>query len=127
MNDKIKVLIVDDSSVVRKMISDALSNDPQIQVVGVAPDPYVARDKIKELNPDVITLDIEMPRMDGLTFLKILQQHRPIPVIIISSRVGEKHRDIALELGVNHYLGKPYSEDALLALVRTYFPEKALA
>ena len=111
MNDKIKVLIVDDSSVVRKMISDALSNDPQIQVVGVAPDPYVARDKIKELNPDVITLDIEMPRMDGLTFLKILQQHRPIPVIIISSisQAGSAAAMTALQNGAVEELANPTS------------------
>jgi two-component system chemotaxis response regulator CheB len=81
---KIRVLVVDDSAVVRRMISEALALDPEIEVVGTACDPYVARDKILELEPDVLTLDIEMPRMDGLTFLKILQQHRPMPVIIIS-------------------------------------------
>ncbi len=111
MSDKIKVLIVDDSSVVRKMISDALANDPQIVVVGTAPDPYVARDKIKELNPDVLTLDIEMPRMDGLTFLKILQQHRPIPVIIISSisQAGSAAALTALQNGAVEVLAKPTS------------------
>jgi two-component system chemotaxis response regulator CheB len=111
MNDKIKVLIVDDSSVVRKMITDALVNDPEIQVVGTAPDPYVARDKIKELNPDVITLDIEMPRMDGLTFLKILQQHRPIPTIIISSvsQAGSAAAMTALQNGAVEVLAKPTS------------------
>ena len=111
MSEKIKVLIVDDSSVVRKMISDALANDPDIQVVGTAPDPYVARDKIKELNPDVITLDIEMPRMDGLTFLKILQQHRPIPVIIISSisQAGSAAALTALQMGAVEVLAKPTS------------------
>ena len=82
---KIRVLVVDDSAVVRRMISDALSADPGIEVVGTACDPYVARDKILELNPDVLTLDIEMPRMDGLTFLRILQQHRPMPVVVVSS------------------------------------------
>ena len=111
MNPKIKVLIVDDSSVVRKMISDALANDPQIEVVGTAPDPYVAREKIKELNPDVLTLDIEMPRMDGLTFLKILQQHRPIPVIIISSisQAGSAAAMTALQSGAVEVLAKPTS------------------
>ena len=111
MSDKIKVLIVDDSSVVRKMITDALANDPQIQVVGSAPDPYVAREKIKELNPDVITLDIEMPRMDGLTFLKILQQHRPIPTIIISSisQAGSSAAMTALQNGAVEVLAKPTS------------------
>ncbi len=111
MNPKIKVLIVDDSAVVRKMITDALANDPQIEVVGVAPDPYIARDKIKELNPDVLTLDIEMPRMDGLTFLKILQQHRPIPVIIISSisQAGSAAAMTALQNGAVEVLAKPTS------------------
>ena len=69
---KIKVLIVDDSMVVRKVVSDVLRSDPDLEVVGTAGDPYIARDKILELKPDVITLDIEMPKMDGLTFLKIL-------------------------------------------------------
>lgn len=111
MNPKIKVLIVDDSSVVRKMIADALAHDPQIEVVGTAPDPYVARDKIKELNPDVLTLDIEMPRMDGLTFLKILQQHRPIPVIVISSisTAGSAAALTALQCGAVEVLAKPTS------------------
>ena len=111
MTPKIKVLIVDDSSVVRKMIADALAHDPQIEVVGTAPDPYVARDKIKELNPDVLTLDIEMPRMDGLTFLKILQQHRPIPVIIISSisQAGSAAAMTALQNGAVEVLAKPTS------------------
>ena len=111
MSRKIKVLIVDDSSVVRKMITDALANDPEIEVVGTAPDPYVARDKIKELNPDVLTLDIEMPRMDGLTFLKILQQHRPTPVIIISSfsTAGSAAAMTALQNGAVEVLAKPTS------------------
>src|SRR5260370_40505885 len=69
---KIKVLVVDDSAIVRKLLSQTLSAEPDIEVVGTAPDPYVARDKILSLNPDVLTLDIEMPRMDGLTFLKKL-------------------------------------------------------
>jgi len=108
---KIKVLVVDDSAVVRKMICDALAQDPQIAVVGTAPDPYVARDKIKELNPDVLTLDIEMPRMDGITFLKILQQHRPMPVIIISSltHAGSSAALAALEAGAVDVLAKPSS------------------
>jgi len=110
-NQPIKVLVVDDSAVVRKMICEALANDPQIQVVGTAPDPYVARDKIKELNPDVLTLDIEMPRMDGLTFLRILQQHRPIPVIIISSltQAGSSAAMEALHCGAVEVLAKPTS------------------
>ncbi len=81
----IRVLIVDDSAIVRKLLSDALSREPDIEVAGTAPDPYIARDKILALAPDVVTLDIEMPRMDGLTFLKKLMQFRPTPVIVISS------------------------------------------
>ena len=82
---RIRVLIVDDSALVRKALTDGLSSDPEIEVVGTAIDPYVARDKILQLNPDILTLDIEMPRMDGLSFLKLIMQHRPMPVIIISS------------------------------------------
>ena len=108
---KIRVLVVDDSSVVRHAISDALRRDPEIEVVGTAPDPYQARDKILELNPDVLTLDIEMPRMDGLTFLRILQKHRPMPVIVISSltQAGSRAALDALEAGAVDVLGKPTS------------------
>lgn len=82
---RIKVLIVDDSAIVRKIFAEELSRYPDIDVVGAAPDPFVARDKIVTLQPDVITLDIEMPRMDGLTFLKKLMKYYPIPTIIVSS------------------------------------------
>lgn len=82
---KIRVLIVDDSAIVRKLLGEALSTESDIEVVGTAPDPYVARDKILALAPDVLTLDIEMPRMDGLTFLKKLMLFHPMPVIVISS------------------------------------------
>ncbi len=82
---KIKVLIVDDSAIVRKLLGEALSGESDIEVVGTAPDPYIARDKVLALSPDVLTLDIEMPRMDGLTFLKKLMLFRPMPVIVISS------------------------------------------
>jgi two-component system chemotaxis response regulator CheB len=82
---KIRVLIVDDSAIVRKLLGEALSGESDIEVVGTAPDPYVARDKVLALAPDVLTLDIEMPRMDGLTFLKKLMLFRPMPVIVISS------------------------------------------
>ena len=108
---KIRVLVVDDSAVVRRMISDALSQDPEIEVVGTACDPYVARDMILKLEPDVLTLDIEMPRMDGLTFLKILQEHRPMPVIIVSSltQAGSKIALAALELGAVDVFAKQSS------------------
>jgi len=81
----IKVLVVDDSAIVRQVLTRELSKCNDIEVVGTAPDPYIARDKIIQLSPDVITLDIEMPRMDGITFLRKIMQHHPIPVIIISS------------------------------------------
>jgi len=108
---KIRVLVVDDSAVVRRMISEALSQDPEIEVVGVACDPYVARDMILELEPDVLTLDIEMPRMDGLTFLKILHDHRPMPVIVVSSLTpaGSKLALRAMELGAVDVVAKQSS------------------
>ena len=85
MNHNIRVLIVDDSAVVRKVLTEELSRERGIDVIGTAPDPYVARDKIVQLKPDVVTLDIEMPRMDVLTFLKKLMKHYPLPVIVVSS------------------------------------------
>lgn len=81
----IRVLVVDDSAIVRKVLSQRLNEFPDIEVIGTAPDPYIARDKIVALNPDVLTLDVEMPRMDGITFLRKLMEHRPMPVIILSS------------------------------------------
>ena len=81
----VRVLVVDDSPVVREMIQRNLARDPEIDVVGTAPDPYVARDKIVALRPDVISLDVEMPRMDGITFLRKLMAYYPLPVIILSS------------------------------------------
>lgn len=85
MDQPVKVLIVDDSATVRQVLSRELSRQPGIQVVGTAPDPYVARDMIVSLKPDVLTLDIEMPRMDGLTFLRKLMKYHPMPVIVVSS------------------------------------------
>lgn len=106
---KIKVLIVDDSAVVRQFLSYALAEDPEIEVIGVASDPYVARDKIVLLKPDVITLDIEMPRMDGLTFLERLMTHHPMPVIMVSSLTqrGAMATLQALELGAVDFVAKP--------------------
>jgi two-component system chemotaxis response regulator CheB len=105
----IKVLIVDDSAVVRKVLSDELSRAKGIEVVGTAMDPYIARDKIIQLQPDVITLDLEMPRMDGLTFLSKLMKHYPLPVIIISSLTpkGSDTAMQALELGAVDVVCKP--------------------
>src|SRR6478672_11312927 len=93
---KIRVLIVDDSAIVRKILSEALAPERDLEVVGTAPDPYVARDKILALDPDVLTLDIEMPRMDGLTFLKKLMHFHPMPVIVISS-LAQGSAEIALQ------------------------------
>ncbi len=107
--DKIKVLIVDDSAVVRQTLADLLSSDPGIEVIATASDPYVAATKIQENVPDVITLDIEMPHMDGLTFLqKIMSQH-PIPVVICSSlsEKGSASGIRALELGAVDIITKP--------------------
>ncbi|MDR3154363.1 MAG: chemotaxis response regulator protein-glutamate methylesterase [Deltaproteobacteria bacterium] len=105
----VKVLIVDDSAIVRKIFTEQLSQAKDIQVVGAAPDPYVARDMIVKLSPDVITLDIEMPRMDGITFLKKIMAHRPLPVIIVSSLTpkGSAMAMEALESGAVEVLAKP--------------------
>jgi two-component system chemotaxis response regulator CheB len=109
MEKNIKVLVVDDSAVVRKVFAEELSREHGIEVVGTAPDPYVARDKIVRLKPDVLTLDIEMPRMDGLTFLKKLMQYYPLPVIIVSSltKKGSKLALEALTLGALEVIAKP--------------------
>lgn len=106
---KIRVLIVDDSAIVRKIFTEELSRYPDIEIVGTAPDPFVARDKIIKLKPDVITLDIEMPRMDGLTFLKKLMKHYPLPVIIVSSLTpkGGKMTLEAMDIGAIEVIGKP--------------------
>ncbi len=108
---KIKVLIVDDSAIVRKILREELDQEPDIEVVGTAPDPFVARDKILTQNPDVITLDIEMPRMDGLTFLKKIMQYHPLPVIIVSSLTpqGSQMALEAMEYGAIEVLAKPGS------------------
>jgi len=106
---KIRVLIVDDSAVVRRTLSDVLSSDPEIEVIATAADPYVAAERIREQLPDVITLDIEMPRMDGLTFLqKVMTQH-PIPVVICSSLAEEGAQSTlkALEYGAVDVITKP--------------------
>jgi two-component system chemotaxis response regulator CheB len=106
---KIKVLVVDDSAIVRKILTDAISGEPDLEVVGTAPDPYIARDKILALEPDVLTLDIEMPRMDGLTFLTKVMRHHPMPVIVISS-LGQASCQAtldALRMGAVEVLAKP--------------------
>jgi len=110
MNDKaIRVLIVDDSAVVRKILTEELSRFKDIQVIGTAVDPYAARDKIVKLEPDVITLDMEMPRMDGLSFLAKLMKYYPMPVVVLSSLTPENSDTAlkALELGAVEVLCKP--------------------
>jgi two-component system, chemotaxis family, protein-glutamate methylesterase/glutaminase len=105
----IKVLIVDDSALMRDLLTRILGSDEQIEVIGSASDPFVAREKIKALNPDVLTLDIEMPRMDGLTFLEKLMRGHPMPVVMISS-LTDKGADTtlrALSLGAIDYVSKP--------------------
>ncbi len=106
---KVRVLIVDDSALARRAIGDALSRDPELEVVGYACDPYVARDQILSLQPDVITLDLEMPRMDGLAFLKILQEHHPVPVVVVSSLTpaGSAKAVEALVAGALDVIAKP--------------------
>jgi two-component system, chemotaxis family, protein-glutamate methylesterase/glutaminase len=106
---KIKVLIVDDSALVRRLLTEMFGSDSALEVVGTASDPYMARDKIKQLNPDVVTLDVEMPRMDGITFLENLMRLRPTPVVMVSSLTqhGAEVTLRALELGAVDFVAKP--------------------
>ena len=142
----IKVLIIDDSALIRSLLSEIINRQPDMEVVGTAPDPLVAREKIKALNPDVLTLDVEMPRMDGLSFLEKLMRLRPTPVVMVSS-LTEKSSAItlqALELGAFDFVTKPkvdiqhglleYAEElaekirgAARARVRPLAPRQAVA
>ncbi len=124
----VRVLIVDDSALVRRILSDALSKHDDIEVVGTATDPYVARERIVQLQPDVITLDIEMPRMDGLSFLSKLMRHFPLPVVVVSSLTPQNSETAlrALALGAVEVIAKPGSSlaagdiaDELVRAVRT--------
>jgi two-component system chemotaxis response regulator CheB len=112
LEKRVKVLVVDDSAVMRKLLASLLSEDPAIEVVDTAPDPLVARDKIKELNPDVVTLDVEMPRMDGLTFLRKIMTLRPMPVVMVSTltQAGTDTTLEALEIGAVDFVAKPSGE-----------------
>lgn len=106
---KIRLLIVDDSALVRQVLTQVFAETPDIEVVGVAQDPYVAREKIKELHPDVLTLDVEMPRMDGVTFLGNLMRLRPMPVVMVST-LTEQGAEVtlrALEFGAVDFVAKP--------------------
>jgi two-component system, chemotaxis family, protein-glutamate methylesterase/glutaminase len=106
---KIKVLVIDDSALIRSLLTEIINSQPDMTVVGVAPDPLVARDMIKQLNPDVLTLDVEMPKMDGLDFLEKLMRLRPMPVVMVST-LTERGSEItmrALELGAIDFVTKP--------------------
>jgi two-component system chemotaxis response regulator CheB len=109
MGTPVRVLVVDDSAVMRQLLSTLLSADPEIEVVGTAPDPHVARERIKTLNPDVVTLDIEMPHMDGVTFLRKIMTLRPTPVVMISTltQAGAEITLEALEIGAVDFIAKP--------------------
>jgi len=106
---KIGVLVIDDSALIRKLLTEILNKDPQIEVLDSAADPLIAREKIKKYNPDVLTLDVEMPKMDGITFLRNLMRLRPMPVVMVST-MTEQGAEVtleALELGAVDYVTKP--------------------
>lgn len=106
---KIGVLVIDDSALIRKLLTELLNKDPEIEVLDAAADPFIAREKIKKLNPDVLTLDVEMPKMDGITFLRNLMRLRPMPVVMVST-MTEQGAEVtleALELGAVDYVTKP--------------------
>lgn len=127
----VRVLVVDDSALMRQMLRSALDSDPDIEVVGTAPDPLCARQMIKDLDPDVVTLDIEMPRMDGLVFLEKLMTLRPMPVIMVSSMTsrGAEITMRALELGAVDFVTKPKASahEGLAVLKAELVPKVKLA
>ena len=128
----VRVLVVDDSAIVRQILAKELATDPDIEVVGTAPDPFVARDKIVRLKPDVLTLDIEMPRMDGLTFLRKLMKHHPMPVVVLSSLAPEGSENAlqALRLGAVEVMSKPggpYSVEEVVFQLKDKIKAAALA
>jgi two-component system chemotaxis response regulator CheB len=125
MTPKIRVLIVDDSALIRKLLTAVLSEDADIEVVGTAPDPYAARELIKALNPDVVTLDVEMPRMNGLDFLRKIMELRPIPVIMISglTQAGTEITLEALEIGAVDFVSKPSDLGAMEELGNELIPK----
>jgi two-component system chemotaxis response regulator CheB len=127
--NKIRVLIIDDSLLIREVLTEILNSSPDIEVIGTAEDPLIAREMIKQLNPDVLTLDIEMPRMDGITFLRNLMRLRPMPVVMISA-LTESNAEVtltALELGAVDFIAKPtmdvenalndYAEDIIAKVI----------
>jgi two-component system chemotaxis response regulator CheB len=114
MTSPVRVLVVDDSAVMRQLLSSLLAEDPEIEVVGTAPDPLIARDRIKALNPDVLTLDVEMPHMDGVSFLRKIMSLRPMPVVMISTltQAGAEVTLEALEIGAVDFIAKPVTNVA---------------
>jgi two-component system chemotaxis response regulator CheB len=114
MGKPVRVLIVDDSALIRQLLTTLLSSDPEIEVVGTADDPYAARERIKALNPDVVTLDVEMPHMDGITFLRKIMTLRPMPVIMVSTltQAGADVTLEALEIGAVDFISKPSADSA---------------
>ncbi|MDX1668948.1 MAG: response regulator, partial [Limnobacter sp.] len=109
MNQKIKVLAVDDSALIRNLMTKIINSQPDLEMIATAPDPMIARDLIKRHNPDVVTLDIEMPKMDGLEFLERIMRLRPTPVVMVST-LTERGTDVtfkALELGAIDFVTKP--------------------
>jgi two-component system chemotaxis response regulator CheB len=109
MMKKIRVLVIDDSALMRKVLSEIINREPDMEAIGAAPDPLIARDMIKNLNPDVLTLDIEMPRMDGLDFLERLMRLRPMPVVMVSTLTerGSEAAFRSMELGAVDFVAKP--------------------
>ena len=112
--EKKRVLIVDDSALVRQVLKNILTRHPNLEVVGIAKDPYEARERVRDLNPDVLTLDVEMPRMDGITFLSKLMKAHPMPVVMLSSLTakGTSTALDALDLGAIDVIGKPALDQA---------------
>jgi len=112
MNNKVRVLIVDDSAFIRVLLTEILQNDPEVEVIATAEDPIDAREKIKKYKPDVITLDVEMPKMDGITFLKNLMRLRPMPVIMVSTltQAGADTTMQALQIGAFDFVEKPSTD-----------------
>jgi len=125
MSEKIRVLVVDDSALMRKLLTNVLSADAEIEVVGAAPDPYEAREQIKALNPDVVTLDVEMPHMNGLEFLRKIMELRPTPVVMISTltQAGAETTLEALEIGAVDFVAKPADAGAMLQLGAELIPK----
>ena len=120
MRHKIRVLVVDDSALVRSLLTEIINRQPDMTCIGAANDPLVAREMIRELNPDVLTLDIEMPRMDGIDFLGRLMRLRPMPVVMVSTLTaqGAEVTLRALELGAIDFVAKPRIGLASAAIAR---------